>query len=124
MNDLICQKCGGKELEAFAQCGSYVLRCAHCWAEIVATSFKSIVEDDNRSLRVFKSGKSGILPWSRGPFPWDRTREILVLEGQTTAIAKDVLALSAKGDWLRLDWSENMRAQPPAAGYGSQARRT
>ena len=124
MSDLTCEKCGREELEAFVQYGGNVLRCAHCWTVVVATSFKSIAEDDGRPLRVFKSGKTGIMPWSRRPFPWDRSKEILVCEGPANVIANDILTLSADGQWLRLDWSQNRKAQPPATGYGLRACRT
>lgn len=85
-NGLTCPACRSSRAEATVRFGSYVLRCAACGIDIVATSFLALCETDD-AFRAYRDPGHG-----RRPAP-----EALIAEGPLRQIAAAVRSAANDG---------------------------
>lgn len=97
-----CPQCGTDQFQGFVQYGSYVIRCAGCGLVFACTSYCALGKNDESFCRVFQSSQEP-------PFPWNRDKERLLVEGLGKDIYAKVCEVAEKGTWLRIEWLQNER---------------
>ncbi|MCO5066896.1 MAG: hypothetical protein M9924_21240 [Rhizobiaceae bacterium] len=85
-NMLACNSCGSNQIESTVQFGSYVLRCAACGEDIVATSFLAIGDID-REFSAYVDPGHGKQP----------TAETLIAHGPLRQISAAIRAVAGTG---------------------------
>jgi hypothetical protein len=90
-NMLDCTSFGLDEAESVVHFGSYILRCAACGEEIVATSFMAMLNSDHECLAFIDAGPG------KPPPP-----EALVAYGPLRLAATAISAAASDGTLIRL----------------------
>ena len=90
-NMLACTSCGLDKTESVVHFGSYIMRCAACGQDVVATSFISMMNSDDEC-----SAFTDVGPGKRPP------SEELVARGPLRLIATAIRAAASDGTLIRL----------------------
>lgn len=90
-NALVCNTCKSEQLEAGVEYGSYVLRCAKCGANVVATSFLAMRTMDTEFAAYHDPGYGKALQC-----------EALIARGPLQTIYEAVRAAANGGSFVRL----------------------
>ncbi|MBX4901183.1 hypothetical protein [Rhizobium bangladeshense] len=90
-NMLACTSCGLGKTESVVHFGSYILRCAACGQDVVATSFVAMINSDDECSAFIDAG----------PGKWPPS-EAVVAQGPLRLIATAISAAASDGTLIRI----------------------